>query len=68
MSRTTVNLDDDALTRARELYGTHSTSDVVNNALRDVVRSARLAGFDPVEDVALDLTHDQLRSWRDDGA
>lgn len=65
MARTTVNLDDDLLAEARALYGAESPSVVVNAALRDAVTRARLAGFDPVEDIDLDLSLDRLAAWRD---
>lgn len=65
MARTTVSLDDELLAEARVLYGTDSPSVVVNAALRDAVTRARLTGFDPVGDIELDLSHDQLAAWRD---
>ncbi len=65
MARTTLNIDHDALNRARQVYSTDSPSVAVNAALREVVRRAELEGFDAVRDVELDLDHDRLRAWRD---
>lgn len=68
MTRTTLNIDDDALVRARRLFATDSPSAAVNAALREVVRRAELEGFDALRDIELDLDHDRLRAWRDDRA
>lgn len=65
MARTTVTLDDDLFAEAQTLYGVESPSVVVNAALREAVARARLAGFDPVEDIELELSHEVLSAWRD---
>ncbi len=51
MARTTVNIDEEALERAREALGTEGTSDTVNEALRDASRRKVLADFDVVRDI-----------------
>jgi len=43
MKRTTVDLDMDELTAAREILGTETTRDTINTALREVRRRAALA-------------------------
>jgi Arc/MetJ family transcription regulator len=40
--RTTINLDADLVAQAREVLHTRNTTDTVHDALRDVVRRARL--------------------------
>ena len=40
--RTTINLDAELVTQARELLGTKNTTDTVHGALREVVRRGRL--------------------------
>ena len=65
MARTTVNIDTDALVRVRELLGLQSTSETVNAALRETARRAQLDGFDATRDIELELSHAELRSWRD---
>ncbi|WP_433697944.1 type II toxin-antitoxin system VapB family antitoxin [Nocardiopsis sp. CA-288880] len=47
MTKVLIDIDDEALSRASELYGTKTKKDTVNTALRDAVtrldRSAALA-------------------------
>ena len=43
IKRTTVDLDMDELTAAREILGTDTTRDTINTALREVRRRAALA-------------------------
>lgn len=51
MQRSTVNLDQVALSAARVALGTAGLSATVNAALRDVARRAALADFDVLRDV-----------------
>lgn len=51
MPRTTVDLDSRALAKARDALGTDGVSPTVNAALREVVRTRALSGFDVVRDV-----------------
>ncbi len=51
MSRTTVDIDDDALRRAQAELGTKGLSVTVNAALRAIGRRGVLAGFDVVRDI-----------------
>jgi Arc/MetJ family transcription regulator len=48
MRRTTLDIDDEMLIRAREVLGTHGIKDTVDEALREVVRreaGARIIGW-----------------------
>jgi Arc/MetJ family transcription regulator len=51
MTRTTVDVDDQALEMARAELGTTGLSATVNAALRDVARRHALAGFDVLRDI-----------------
>jgi len=51
MSRTTVDIDEQALAVARVELGTTGLSATVNAALRDVARRRTLAGFDVLRDI-----------------
>ena len=51
MSRTTVDIDEQALAVARVELGTTGLSATVNAALRDVARRRTLAGFDVMRDI-----------------
>jgi Arc/MetJ family transcription regulator len=51
MSRTTVDVDVDALEAARAQLGTKGLSATVNAALRDVARRRVLAKFDVLRDI-----------------
>jgi Arc/MetJ family transcription regulator len=51
MSRTTVDIDRQALDAARTELGTRGLSATVNAALRDVGRRRALAGFDVIRDI-----------------
>ena len=51
MSRTTVDVDVDALEAARIQLGTKGLSATVNAALREVARRRVLAGFDVLRDI-----------------
>ncbi len=51
MSRTTVDIDEQALEVARAELGTTGLSATVNAALRDVARRRTLAGFDVLRDI-----------------
>ncbi len=51
MSRTTVDVDSQALESARLQLGTKGVSATVNAALREVGRRRALAGFDVVRDI-----------------
>ena len=45
MKRTNVVLDEDRLEEARRLLGAKTYSDTINEALSEVIRSAKIAGF-----------------------
>jgi len=51
VSRTTINIDRDALRRAGEALGTTGASATVNAALRDAARRRVLADFDVRRDI-----------------
>ena len=51
MSRTTVDVDIDALEAARAQLGTKGLSATVNAALREVARRRVLVGFDVLRDI-----------------
>jgi Arc/MetJ family transcription regulator len=51
MSRTTVDVDEQALEMARAELGTTGLSATINAALRDVARRRALAAFDVVRDI-----------------
>ncbi len=51
MSRTTVDIDSQALDAARSELGTSGLSATVNAALRDVARRRALSGFDVARDI-----------------
>lgn len=51
MARTTVDVDEAALTAAQATLGTDGLSATVNAALRDVARRSVLAGFDVRRDI-----------------
>jgi Arc/MetJ family transcription regulator len=53
MPRTTVNIDTEALDRARDALGTEGTSQTVNAALREVRRRKDLSGFDVLRDIEI---------------
>ncbi len=51
VSRTTINIDRDALRRAGEALGTTGASATVNAALQDAARRRALADFDVRRDI-----------------
>jgi hypothetical protein len=51
MTRTTVDIDQDAVVLARAELGTQSLSATINAALREIGRRRLLAGFDVTRDV-----------------
>jgi len=51
MTRTTVDIDDDALDAARRELGTSGLSETVNAALRDAARRRALRDFDVTRDI-----------------
>lgn len=51
MSRTTVDVDEAALTAAQAALGTNGLSATVNAALREVARRSALADFDVRRDI-----------------
>ena len=53
MGKDLVDMDDGALARAAELFGTNTNDDTVNAALRDAAeRRDRLAAFDRLGEMA----------------
>lgn len=64
MARTLVDVDDQALAAARDLFGTRTKVDTVNTALREVVRLHRLtAQLDRDENPFADAPNDD-EAWR----
>jgi Arc/MetJ family transcription regulator len=62
MARTTVDVDEAALTAAQAALGTHGLSMTVNTALREVARRSALADFDVLRDI--DGTPAEVKSGR----
>jgi Arc/MetJ family transcription regulator len=62
MTRTTVDIDQDAIEMARAELGTTGLSATVNAALREIGRRRLLAGFDVTRDV--DGTPQEVRANR----
>ena len=69
MSRTIVDLDEEALTLASEELGTKSKVATVNAALRRVANQRAAARMlELLEETGTDLSDEGLRgAWRDDG-
>jgi len=63
MTRTTVDVDDRALSAARRELGTKGLSDTVNAALREATRRRVLQGFDVRRDI--DGTPKEVREGRE---
>jgi Arc/MetJ family transcription regulator len=63
MTRTTVDVDEAALSGAKAALGTDGLSATVNTALREVVRRSVLADFDVLRDV--DGTPDEVGAGRE---
>ncbi len=63
MARTTVDLDQAALTAAQAALGTRGLSATVNSALREVARRSALADFDVLRDI--DGTPGEVGSGRE---
>ena len=63
MARTTVDLDEAALTAAQAALGTRGLSATVNSALREVARRSALADFDVSRDI--DGTPGEVESGRE---
>ena len=51
MARTTVDIDEEALSAARAALGTSGLSATINAALREVARRSALADFDVQRDI-----------------
>lgn len=64
MSRTTVDIDEQALEAASGALGTSGLSVTVNAALREVARRSALAGFDVNRD--FDVTPADIEAGRED--
>ena len=63
--RTSLNLDLDLVTQAREVLGTNSTTETVHRALEDVIRREHLRRL--AQHTFEDLTPqalEKLRRWR----
>ena len=53
MSRTVIDIDDDALEAAAKELGTSTKRDTINTALREIVaRNRRLRALDELQDLA----------------
>lgn len=63
MARTTVDVDEAALTAAQAALGTRGLSATVNTALREVARRSALARFDVLRDI--DGTPGEVESGRE---
>ena len=63
MTRTTVDVDDQALEAARRELGTKGLSETVNAALRDAVRRRVLRDFDVLRDI--DGTPEEVAAGRE---
>lgn len=63
MTRTTVDVDEQALAAARRELGTKGLSETVNAALREAARKRVLQGFDVRRDV--DGTPEQVQQGRE---
>jgi Arc/MetJ family transcription regulator len=63
MTRTTVDVDDQALNAARRELGTKGLSETVNAALREATRRRVLQGFDVRRDIY--GTPDEVREGRE---
>jgi Arc/MetJ family transcription regulator len=63
MTRTTVDVDDQALDAARRELGTKGLSDTVNAALREATRRRALQGFDVRRDI--DGTPEEVQRGRE---
>ncbi|MFG2794066.1 type II toxin-antitoxin system VapB family antitoxin [Streptomyces sp. NPDC048419] len=74
MSRTVVDLDDDALEAAAKELGTSTKRDTINTALREIVaRNRRLRALHELQDLTDDGALDaelllDKRNYRGDGA
>ncbi len=64
MARTTVDVDETALSAAQTALGTNGLSETVNTALREVARRSVLADFDVLRDI--DGTPEEVESGRED--
>jgi len=64
MARTTVDVDEVALSAAQVALGTSGLSLTVNTALREVARRSALADFDVLRDI--DGTPEEVESGRED--
>ena len=63
VTRTTVDVDEEALVAAQAVLGTDGLSVTVNAALREVARRSVLADFDVLQDI--DGTPGEVRSGRE---
>ena len=63
MTRTTVDVDEAALSAAQAALGTDGLSATVNTALREVARRSVLADFDVLRDV--DGTPEEVQAGRE---
>jgi Arc/MetJ family transcription regulator len=63
MARTTIDVDEAALSAAQAALGTDGLSVTVNTALREVARRSVLADFDVLRDI--DGTPEEVQSGRE---
>jgi Arc/MetJ family transcription regulator len=63
MTRTTVDVDDQALAAARRELGTRGLSETVNAALREAARRRVLQSFDVLRDI--DGSPEEVRQGRE---
>ncbi len=68
MRKTSVEIDDGLIERARTLLGTSSIKDTIDSALREVIRrEARLQEIKALSEMdGLDLSNEEVmaRAWR----
>ena len=63
--KTTLDVDEVLITKAKEILGTRTLKDTVEHSLRAVVRQRALGSLaDAAGTVALDLTVEKLRQQR----
>jgi Arc/MetJ family transcription regulator len=65
MARTTVNIDEDLLTEAKNALGTKGVTETINAAMADVARRSALADFTVCD---FDITDEDLAAARGDRA
>jgi Arc/MetJ family transcription regulator len=60
--RTSLNLDFSLVDEARQVLGTHGTTETVNRALAEVVRQDKLRRL---TEMVFDVDNDEIEAWSD---